>query len=176
MFYKRQHITTDDIFHFFSYFSQKTGFDLSCKLSSKETICMKCQILFSAKIIKHRIICRLLNYFRKWYRLNICICFVRLSCREFQPRLASRFSMLHRCIALVMILVVRGVVQPFHSCVPEVDSCISSFGHIHCCQKRNSCSSRTEWLTVLIQIRRLIMSRLIWINNVCKRIYLGLHS
>ena len=30
----------------FSYFSQKTGFDISCKLSPQETICMKCQILF----------------------------------------------------------------------------------------------------------------------------------
>ena len=34
---------------YFSYFSQKTGFDISCKLSPKETICMKCQILFSGK-------------------------------------------------------------------------------------------------------------------------------
>ena len=34
----------DDIF---SYFSRKTGFDISCKLSPMETICMKCQILFS---------------------------------------------------------------------------------------------------------------------------------
>ena len=33
----------------FSYFTQKTGFDISCKLSPKETICMKCQILFSGK-------------------------------------------------------------------------------------------------------------------------------
>ena len=33
----------------FSYFSQKTGFNISCKLSSVETICMKCQILFSGK-------------------------------------------------------------------------------------------------------------------------------
>ena len=30
----------------FSYFFHKIGFDISCKLSSKETICMKCQILF----------------------------------------------------------------------------------------------------------------------------------
>ena len=30
-------------------FSQKTGFDISCKLSPLETICMKCQILFSGK-------------------------------------------------------------------------------------------------------------------------------
>ena len=30
-------------------FSQKTGFDISCKLSPLETICMKSQILFSRK-------------------------------------------------------------------------------------------------------------------------------
>ena len=34
---------------YFSYLSQKTGFDISCKLSPMETICMKCQILFSRK-------------------------------------------------------------------------------------------------------------------------------
>ena len=35
--------------HFEIYFSdlfQKTGFDISCKLSPKETVCMKCQTLF----------------------------------------------------------------------------------------------------------------------------------
>ena len=30
-----------------AYFLQKTGFDISCKLSPMGTICMKCQILFS---------------------------------------------------------------------------------------------------------------------------------
>ena len=38
---------------YFSYFSQKTGFDISCKLSPKETICMKCLILFSGKNMKN---------------------------------------------------------------------------------------------------------------------------
>ena len=33
----------------FSYVSQKTEFDISCKLSPVETICMKCQILSSGK-------------------------------------------------------------------------------------------------------------------------------
>ena len=33
----------DDIFF---YFSQKIGFDISCKLSPEETICMMCQSLF----------------------------------------------------------------------------------------------------------------------------------
>ena len=32
-----------------SYFSQTTGFDISCKLSPLETICMKLRILFSEK-------------------------------------------------------------------------------------------------------------------------------
>ena len=32
-----------------SYFSQKTGFDISCKLSPFESICTKCQELFSGK-------------------------------------------------------------------------------------------------------------------------------
>ena len=30
-------------------FSQKIGFDISCKMSPVETICMKCQILFTWK-------------------------------------------------------------------------------------------------------------------------------
>ena len=42
--FSRQHFEI-----FFSYFSQKTGYDISCKLSPKETVCMKCQILFSGK-------------------------------------------------------------------------------------------------------------------------------
>ena len=37
---------------YFSYFSQKTAFDMSYKLSLLETICMKCQILFLGKIRK----------------------------------------------------------------------------------------------------------------------------
>ena len=31
---------------------RKIGFDISCKLSPKETICMKCQNLFSGKKIR----------------------------------------------------------------------------------------------------------------------------
>ena len=37
---------------FFSYFSQQTGLDISCKSPQVETICMKCQNLFSGKIRK----------------------------------------------------------------------------------------------------------------------------
>ena len=39
-------ISADAILKYFSKFSQKTGFDISCKLSA---ICMKCQVLFSGK-------------------------------------------------------------------------------------------------------------------------------
>ena len=41
--------SADNILKHFSYFSQKTGFDISQKLSLMETICMKCQVLFPAK-------------------------------------------------------------------------------------------------------------------------------
>ena len=34
---------------FFSYFLLKVSFDVSCKLSPKETVCIKCQSLFSGK-------------------------------------------------------------------------------------------------------------------------------
>ena len=42
---------------FFSYFSLKTRFDISCKLSPLETICMKCQIFFSGKNKKNILTC-----------------------------------------------------------------------------------------------------------------------
>ena len=38
--------SADDIFKYFFYFFQETGFDISCKLSPEETICMKYQNLF----------------------------------------------------------------------------------------------------------------------------------
>ena len=44
----RVKFSAEDILKFFSYFP-KTGFDISCKLSPVETICTKCQILFSGK-------------------------------------------------------------------------------------------------------------------------------
>ena len=47
--YHSGHFQQTTIWCYFSYFSQKTGFDISCKLSPKETICMKCQILLSGK-------------------------------------------------------------------------------------------------------------------------------
>ena len=36
----------------FHFFSQETGFDVSCTLSQLETVCMKCQILLAGKIKK----------------------------------------------------------------------------------------------------------------------------
>ena len=36
----------------FSYIFQKTGFDISCKLSSAKTFCMKCQPCFQGKLRK----------------------------------------------------------------------------------------------------------------------------
>ena len=43
-----------------SYFFQKAGFYVSCKLSPLEKICMKCQILFLGKI-RRVSVCHLLN-------------------------------------------------------------------------------------------------------------------
>ena len=53
--------SADGILKYFSYFSQKTGFDVSCKLSPLETICMGCQICFLRKIRKISPICHLPN-------------------------------------------------------------------------------------------------------------------
>ena len=51
-------ISAYDLMNSFSYISQKIGFDISCKLSPKnpkETICMKCQILFNGENKKNNI-------------------------------------------------------------------------------------------------------------------------
>ena len=56
---------------YFSYFSQKTGFDISCKLSPLETICMKCQSCFLSKIRKNISICCLLKILPRVLSLNI---------------------------------------------------------------------------------------------------------
>ena len=39
--------SADGILKYISYFTKKTGFDISCKLSSLKAICMKCKIRFS---------------------------------------------------------------------------------------------------------------------------------
>ena len=49
-------------FEIFYYFFSKVGFGISCKLSIKETICMKCQSLFPGKNKKKKwSFCRLLT-------------------------------------------------------------------------------------------------------------------
>ena len=53
--------SADDTLKYFSYFSQKTGFDISCQLSPQETIGMKCQSLFSGEKYKNISICHLLK-------------------------------------------------------------------------------------------------------------------
>ena len=53
-------------FEIFILFSQKTGFDISCKLFPMETICMKCQILIAWKSKKN-------HQFVKWEWLCIYI-------------------------------------------------------------------------------------------------------
>ena len=45
----------------FSYFSQSIGFDISCKVSPYETICMQFQSLFSRENNKIFKKCRLMN-------------------------------------------------------------------------------------------------------------------
>ena len=41
-----------EYFSFFFFFFQIIGFDISCRLSPKEIVCMKCLSLFSGKIRK----------------------------------------------------------------------------------------------------------------------------
>ena len=51
----------DTLVIFFFYFYQKTGFDISCKFSLSETICMKFQISFSGNNKKNISNCHLLK-------------------------------------------------------------------------------------------------------------------
>ena len=64
------------IFFFFFlllfFFFQKVGFDISCKLSPKETICMKFQSLFSGKKNqKNMPKCRLLTFLPRVLGVNV---------------------------------------------------------------------------------------------------------
>ena len=63
----------DDRLVVLPYFSQKTGFDISCKLSQLETICLKCQILFSVKKKKEKYfkISSADNFNPEWYALQV---------------------------------------------------------------------------------------------------------
>ena len=62
--------SADDKLMMFSYFSQKTGSDISCKLSPLETICMKCQNQFSGKNKKNISICHLLKILYRVLSIN----------------------------------------------------------------------------------------------------------
>ena len=55
-------ISADDILKYFFLFYQKIEFDISCKLSPLETICMKCQTYFLGKIRKNTIILSFAEY------------------------------------------------------------------------------------------------------------------
>ena len=55
---------------FFLNFSQKMGFDFSCKLSPQETICIKCQSLFSGKNKKNISNYYLLKLPREWLKVK----------------------------------------------------------------------------------------------------------
>ena len=44
---KKKKKIAEDGFKCHCYFSQKIGFDILCKLSPEQTVCMKCQSLFS---------------------------------------------------------------------------------------------------------------------------------
>ena len=46
--------SVDDSLKYFSNFSQETGFDILCKLSPQESICIKCQIMFYLKKKKEK--------------------------------------------------------------------------------------------------------------------------
>ena len=65
----------------FSYFSLKIGFDISCKLSPRETICLKDQSLFSGENKKNVITvpsAELAQRMVKSKQLRICMAFGRL--------------------------------------------------------------------------------------------------
>ena len=57
------------IFFFFNFF-QKIGFDISSKLSPRETICMKCQIPFSGENKKNISKCHLLKFLPSMLSIN----------------------------------------------------------------------------------------------------------
>ena len=50
----------------------------------------------------------------------------------------------------------QPLVNPFNREFSETDTPVTVFGHIHCCQKRHSSKSITEWLTVQILMSRFI--------------------
>ena len=67
-----------------------------------------------------------------------------------QDTFFNHTSSAHNCLTL----------NPFNSWVSEIDSSVSAFGHIHCCQKGNSFKSRTE-LQTFVEIDHEIFSTVI---------------
>ena len=67
--------TADNILKYFFLFSQKTGLDISCKLSPMETICMKCQILFSWKRKKTKYHLSYAELTQRVVKVNILTCY-----------------------------------------------------------------------------------------------------
>ena len=64
----------DKLVIFFLLIYQKTDFDISCKLSPLETICMKYQNLFSGKNKKNISNCRLLKIYSECKALIVKLC------------------------------------------------------------------------------------------------------
>ena len=56
---------------YFSYVSQKIGFSILCKLAPEETVCMKCQSLFSGKNKKNIISLSSAEYAKKVVMVNL---------------------------------------------------------------------------------------------------------
>ena len=60
-------------FEIFYFFFQKISFDISCKLSPNETICVKCQSLFSGQDMKNISKCHLLKFLSSMLNFNMHI-------------------------------------------------------------------------------------------------------
>ena len=96
----------------FSLFQKKTGFDISCKLSPKETICMKCQILFFRKNKKNISNCLLLKIFPR----------VKTFWRQWKSgkdKIATLFSLFARFVISCPYFNVNG----YTKFLPRVTTC-----------------------------------------------------
>ena len=79
------------IYGIFSYFSQKTWFDISCKLSPMETISMKCQILFSGQKIRKNISkCCLLKLLHSMLNIKRDFCYSGFHTYQLQRWITSK--------------------------------------------------------------------------------------
>ena len=104
--------SADDKLMTFSYFSQKAGFDISCKSSLLETIYMKCQILFSGENKKNISKC-LLKFLPRVLSINVEKCSFEM-CSAMQKRL------------LIYKRVAKFKMQPGHMimCISEFDNVV----------------------------------------------------